>query len=90
MKWLFGSSVTLVLANRYNKLGIRGNILEKWKRENAFKALQILEREESRKREIVKMKASVGLERPPSNTSQLQNGSPTFPRASVRKPPRYL
>ena len=42
---MFGSEVIVVLPNRYNKLGIRGNILEKWKREKAFKALQILERE---------------------------------------------
>ena len=54
VKWLFGSEVTVVLPNRYNNLGIRGNILERWKRERAFNALQILEREESRKRYNVK------------------------------------
>ena len=36
---IVGSEVTVVLPNRYNNLGIRGNILEKWKREKAFKAL---------------------------------------------------
>ena len=45
--------------------------MEKWKREKAFKELQILEREESRKREcrgeIIKMKESLGLEMKPSN-----------------------
>ena len=45
-------------------------MLDKWKREKAFKELQIVEREESRRREcieeIIKMKESGGLELPPS------------------------
>ena len=45
-------------------------------REKAFKELQILEREESRKREcsgeIIKMKESASLEWPPSNKHHVQ------------------
>ena len=52
MKWLFGSEVIVVLPNRYNNLGISGNILEKWKREKAFKVMHMLERVESRKRDV--------------------------------------
>ena len=42
--------MTLVLPNRYNNWGIN---FEKWKREKALKELQILWREESRKKENV-------------------------------------
>ena len=49
---LFGSEVIFVLPNRYNNLGISGNILEKWKREKAFKVMHMLERVESRKRDV--------------------------------------
>ena len=58
MKWLFGSEVIVVLPNRYHNLGIRGNILEKWNRERAFNALQILEREGIKELKILEREES--------------------------------